>query len=205
LKTLDYINKILFEKEEEGKSLKLYYKVDILVQNFPDETPEEPEETPPEETPTQPTAGLETAGTPTESTMYEDIFKTQEDGEFTLPKEEVDSIQTLEDLIEYCTDKKVDGKKLLNDVAAEIVLSVAGVGKSALEDIINKGDKVFVDLDYGEEKTNSIGVRVNKLAGSDAISIAMKKNNNIVPGEFNIKEFNKQITFFRNSILGSND
>lgn len=215
MKARDFIKNILYETEE--KNFKLYYKLDIMIeedlekqkQREENPAPVQPEQQapPPEIPPAAPQQVPQQQQTmaPTESTIYEDIYRDKSEGELIVSKDRVDNIQTLEDFIENLVENKNEGKPIINDLIAEIVLATAGVGTSALEDLVNKPDKIFIDLDYGENKGNSIGIRVNKTPGSSAISIAMKKNNNLIPGEFNIQEFNKQLVFLRNSLLGEKE
>ncbi len=197
MKLPDLVDKVLSEQETENKkTLKIFYATDILIQGFP----EEPEETPPEEAPvkTPPPEDV----TATESTLLEDIYKSKVKGEQVVPADEVDNLQTLEDLLDYLGDIKFNGQPVISEVTEEIVLALAGVGTRALEDVVNEGDKIYIDIDYGKEKSDSVGIRVNKQGGSTSVSISMKKDNRIIPGEFSLEQFNKQLVFYRNSIFG---
>jgi len=216
MKITDIIDGILSEepetnKDKNKKSLKAFYKTDILIQGFP-ERRAEPEE---EEEPEGDTTDVATTGaagatiSPTESyidmdiTLNEEILKTSAAGEMVVPADEADNIQTLEDLVDYLSDNNEGGKPIINELVEEIILSVAGVGAKPLDTIVNEGDKIFVDIDYGKEKADSVGLRVNKQSGSTAMSISMKKDNNIIPGEFDIEQFNKQLVYYRNSLFGN--
>jgi hypothetical protein len=213
MKITDIIDGILMEepevvKEKIKKSLKLFYKTDILIQGFPERrTEEEPEETEKPGEEEDVTAGATLPATEsvnsTEGLLTEEILKTSAQGEMVIPAEEVDNIQTLEDLVDFAGDNTEGGKPIINELVEEIVLSAAGVGAKALDTIVNEGDKIFIDFDYGKEKPDSVGFRVNKQSGSTALSISMKKDNNIIPGEFDIEQFNKQLVFYRNSLLGN--
>lgn len=198
----EIINGVLSEEptkiQDRGKkNLKIFYRTDILIQGFPDRRAEEE----PEKESKGDTTNIAKIPT-TESTIMEEILKTSNQGELTIPSMEADNIQTLEDLVDYLGDKKEGGKPIINDLVEEIILSVAGVGAKSLDTIVNEGDKVFIDADYGNEKTDSVGIRVNKQSGSTAMSISMKKDNKIIPGEFDIEQFNKQLVFYRNSLFG---
>ncbi len=204
MKIGDIINKVLFEEpqiqDKNKKNLKAFYKTDILIQGFPDRRAGEEEGEEEEKAAT--TGENEKDVTATESVIFEDILKTSIQGELAIPMDEADNIQTLEDLVDYLSDKTDGGKPIINDLVEEIILSVAGVGSKPLEDIINEGDKMFIDIDYGKEKVDSVGFRINKQAGSTALSISMKKDNKIIPGEFDIEQFNKQLVYYRNSLFG---
>ena len=199
MKITDVIDGVLSEEpqkqDKNKKNLKVFYRTDILIQGFPERRAEEE----PEEDETGDTKDV----TATESTIMEEILKTSVQGEITMPASEADNIQTLEDLIDYLGDNKEGGKPIINDLVEEIVLAVAGVGAKPLENLVNEGDKIFVDIDYGKEKEDSVGLRINKQSGSTALSISMKKDNKIIPGEFDIEQFNKQLVYYRNTLFGS--
>jgi len=226
LKITQLIDSVLSEEpktnisKEAKKSLKIFYKTDILIQGFPERREEEPEEvtaakpTPipavPQTAavPAQPRNRIPAAPTPTENTriknrlsLNEDIYKSSNEGELTVSYDEVDNIQTLEDLIDFLSDKSEGGKTIINDLVEEIIITIAGVGAKTLDKLVNEGDKVFVNIDYGKEPTDSVGIRVNKQPGSTSMSIAMKKDNQLISGEFNVEEFNKQLVFYRNALF----
>ena len=190
MKVKDIITSVFKEAEDDSKNLKLYYKTDILIQGFPEK--EQPEE--------QPVQGEQPAQQ--EETLEEEIFKTSSEGVVSLPKEEADNIQTLEDLVDYLSDIKDGGRRVINDVAEEIILTLAGAGNAALQDIIHKGDKIIIDVDYGKNREDSIGIRVNKNPGSTNISLTMKKNGKIIPSDFDLNSFNRQLVYYRNSLFG---
>ena len=204
----DVIDGVLSEEpqtqDKNKKNLKVFYKTDILIQGFPERrTEEEEEDDDKEEEPDKTKVGDTVDITATESTIMEEILKTSVQGEMTIPVNEADNIQTLEDLIDYLGDNKEGGKPIIDDLVEEIVLSVAGVGAKPLENLVNEGDKIFIDIDYGKEKPDSVGIRINKQSGSTALSISMKKDNKIIPGEFDIEQFNKQLVYYRNSLFGT--
>jgi hypothetical protein len=64
--------------------------------------------------------------------------------------------------------------------------------------LVKKEDKVFIDINYGNKKTDSIGFKVLKRQGVNNLSIVMKKNNEILDGKFDLAQLNSQILFFRN-------
>jgi len=206
------VEQVLFEQDnikQEKKSIHIYYKTDILIQNYPEEqkTGEEGEET--EEVPEVPPT---TTDLPPKiesrrlinknKFLLEDMYKIQAKGEHVVSGEKAEDIQTLEDLVEYSSEIQENGKAIMNDLTQEIILTTAGIGSKALEDIINEGDKIIIDIDYGTELENSVGIKINKIVGSTSISISMKKDGKILPNEFNLQELNKQLVFFRNSLVG---
>jgi hypothetical protein len=180
LKLKDLFLQILEEKE---KSLKMFYTIDILIQEFA-KKPKENEDV------------------KNEDVINEEIYSFKNEGEVIIPGSDLENIQTLDDLVDYISDIKIEGKPIINELVEEIILAMAGVGEKAIEEIVNEGDRILVDIDYGSSKNDSIGFKLNKVSGSASISLTMKKNNKIIPGNFDINEFNKQVIYFRNSIVG---
>jgi hypothetical protein len=128
-------------------------------------------------------------------------------GYIALETDEAYNIQTAEDLIEFLSTK-IDGgktnkekdktKKIFNDFIKEsLVLITTG---APMNQLIGKKDKFIVELDYGFEKDNSIGMKVNKLGGVASMSISMKKDDDLIPGPFNVNAFNERLLYFRNEL-----
>jgi len=216
------ISEILYE--EKNKSLKLFYKVDIFIQKFP--KPEDEEEAGVKKEQTKAETEIVPGGIPggapvpggpapvaapapippMESTeekgiiLTEDIYKAKAKGEEQIPLEDVEDIQTLQDLLDYINDYgKKTNKKILDDASIEIILALAEPNPiKPISNVVTKGDKVIVDIDYGTDKEDSIGLKVNKKAGSDSITMSFKKDGKIIPGEFDSKIFNMQLISIRN-------
>lgn len=205
------IKEVLYEEKE--KNLKLYYTTDIFIQEFPEE--EEPEEEPEQQAPvapepqqaapTAPTAPEVAGGEqapPAEATeekekpLNEEIFKSKTQGELTIPNEEAKSILTLNDLLEHVGDKKdADENQILNDLVVEVVKSLSGQETDkAVQDVLNKGDKCNIIMDYGFDKEDSIGLQVSKNPGVNLATMIMRKDGNPMTGDFNLQVFNQTIT-----------
>ena len=203
------LDEILYETKSPPTSggLKVFYSVDIFIQNFPEPEPEETE-TPPTDDTVPPDQGRQEGDTVPESTeednlevLNEEIFKFKSGGELEVPENKIERIQTLLDLLDYIKDKKVKGKPIINSMVIEIVSALAGIGTKAIDDLINKGDRLLITVDYGFSKQNSVGLRVNKVAGSSAISLSLKMDNKILAVPFNVNEFNRQVIYYRNAML----
>lgn len=215
--------------EVKSDSLKLFYEVDVFIQEFKDKEKEDAElapaagtavpvpptpvaTTPPDNTIPPPAESFDEEG----NLLTEAIFKNKAAGELIVPKEDALNIQTIQDLIEYLSDKKVEkqsavqkvlgkkgsvaGGKIISPEVQEVISILVGNGNQELADIIDKGDKVIIDVDYGPERENSIGFKVNKNAGTEVFSIMMKQNGKILPGKFDQSLINRQILYFRNSL-----
>lgn len=118
-------------------------------------------------------------------------------GEVQVPEDRVENIQNLSNLVDYMASLVVNGKPLINDVVSEIIKTAAEAGTDSMEGLVQEEDKIIVDIDYGFDDRDSIGVKINKTAGSDLVSFSMKKNGNILPGNYNDKMFEQQILSIR--------
>lgn len=144
--------------------------------------------------------------------LNEDIFKSDKKGIIVVSEEEVDEISTVEDLLNFLerqektikvTDKIVSKPtKVIDKVIIEIALALVNNDQEALKQIIGKGDKIYVDIDYGKEKESSVGLRILKNEGSLSISLNMKKDGKIIAMPFDKVIFNKCLIDIRNETLG---
>lgn len=200
------IDEVILEKKEE--TLKCWYNIDVFIQEFQkdEEETEEPLSMP--ETGT----GVETGGateteeeTPaTESTEYitEAIYKNKGEGELVVSKQEAMNIQTVDDLLDYLSDKKISGKPIIDKISQEVILIMMNINTDKqISDIINEGDKFILEIDYGKAEDDSIGFKVNKKAGTKSYSLSLKKDGKIHEGAFNLTALEQQILYYRNSIV----
>jgi len=205
------IKEVLYEEKE--KNLKIYYTTDVFIQEFPDE--EEPEEEPEQQAPAPeapapaapaaPTAPEVAGGEqapPVEATkekenlIVEEIFKSKTQGEITVTQDEAKSILTLNDLLEYLEDKKDgDERQIVNDLTVEVIKALSGQETDqAVQEVLNKGDKCNITLDYGFDKEDSIGLQVSKNPGVNLATMIMRKDGSPMTGNFNLQVFNQTIT-----------
>lgn len=221
----DVIKDVIFE--EKNETLKLMYNIDVFIQEFEDkgeETPAEepvaPTETPAEEAPAAEETPAEESVDENGEILNEAIFKREVEGELVVPKEEAMNIQTLQDLVDYMSDKqhkgdekvspvaKILGKKpkleskgkIISPLIQEVILIMAGAGQGELDKIVSEGDKIIIEVKYGKDKSNNIGFKINKNSGTSVFSIMLIKDGELLSGAFNQTILNKQILFFRNSI-----
>lgn len=226
-------NALFEEKKEETKEkkteknkryvkgLKLFYSVDIKIaepqqqpaQNIP--APVAPPPATPMPTPVQTAPIGEVPQVPLASTntenfiekvnalVEEESINERVEGVLQVSEQEVDNIQTLEDLLDYLSDKKADnGQRIIDDFVIETIYAATGINGTELADILQKEDRMFIDLDYGTTQKDSVGIKILKRSGVSNISIMLKKNGNIIPSKFNLNDFNNQLIVFRNSIFG---
>jgi len=220
------------KNKKNVKSLKVFYDIDINIKKPAEveEQPvkQEPgqEAVPQEPVPTQPQPagvvpspqGVAPQQVPMESFVnrakklfLEDEFTLgssdgsyvyKREGILSVPKEEYENIQTLDDLLDFISGSKdEEGRQILDEAAVELVLALTGISQTPLEDIIKKEDRVIIDINYGNKVEDSIGFKVLKRDGANNLSIVMKKNNEILGSKFDLKAFNNQILEFRNEIV----
>lgn len=189
------IDEILYENYEEKieeddkeNNLKLFYDVDILITREEEkrkaaegETPEEGEEE------TEKEEGS--------------VYKHKANGEVAISKDKAENIQNLENLLNYASNIIEGGKPIINELVVEAIKTAAGVGQGAIGEIFDEDDKMIVDLDYGFSKEDSVGVKINKGAGSEVVSFSMKHNGNILPSNFNYNTFNNQLLSIRKRLM----
>lgn len=164
-------SEVLFDRKlaEDAKesSLKVFYSIDVRL-----------------------TRGGEEGGEPT-------LYTQKTVGEVIIPKGDAENIQNLHNLIDYVSGLVENGKPLVDELIANAIKTAADAGAENLEDLIQEEDKIIADIDYGFEKLDSVGIKFNKTSGSDLVSFSLKKNNNIIPGTFNLDLFEQQILAIR--------
>lgn len=225
MKILDIVSSIFLEDkiDTSNKSLKIFYNMDIHIKNPNTEIPEQPVQQEPTQQAIQPApqqipptqvAAEEKIIKKAKKVFFEDEFtlgnKNNNNGDYvyknegilTVPKEEYENIQSLDDLLDYIGDSSDDsGNRILDEAAIELVLAMTGITQTPLEDLVKKEDKVLIDVSYGNKKEDSIGFKVLKRDGVNNLSIVMKKDNEILDAKFDLKNFNSQLLAFRNSFI----
>ena len=220
----------LVEKENDKQSLKIFYNVDILIHNPSDQgtnkLPEQPitnnqntvqqapeviqqqesfrskiksmlnEDDVPAVPETAPVPDI-----PAVSPSPKGDFQKKASGEIVVPGSEVQSIQTLEDLLDFIADKSDKTGKILDQVAIELIFAMAGVSQNPLEQIVKQNDKVIIEINYGHKKDDAIGLKLLKRSGVSNVSIVMIKDQEVLDSQFDLKAFNSQIVILRNGVM----
>lgn len=121
------------------------------------------------------------------------------EGEVVLTKEEIDDIQTVEDLLTKLTDAKVDGVNVLDEFTADILQTASNPAtQMQLKEKIDKESNIFAEVLYGKKKDNSIGFRIIKRKNSDLLTSSMMIDNKIINSQFKKEILDKRITDYRN-------
>lgn len=202
-KVFNIIKNVLNEGAE--KTLKLFYDIKIYI-NQPEAAAPAP--VPTETIPVETAAPMENVPA-AESVKYDDldilneeVINLNKNGSIAISQNEAESIQTIEDMLDFVGDSEIlKAKKVENifdELSSEIVkLAVSGTPAGG---VIKKEDKIMISLDYGLDKTDSVGVKILKRVGIEAVSVMLKKDGKVLPGKFNLEELNKQILMYSNSI-----
>lgn len=122
------------------------------------------------------------------------------EGEVVLSEEEVDEIQTIEDIITKLTETKVDGIEVLDEFTADILqVMVNPATQQMLKDKIGKESTIFAEIIYGKKKEESAGLRIIKRKNSELLTTSMMIDNKIINSKYNKETLDKRITEYRNS------
>lgn len=120
-------------------------------------------------------------------------------GEMVLEKEEVDNIQTVEDIINILAENKVDGVNVLDEFTSDILQVMANPAtQMQLKEKIDIESKIFAEILYGKKPEDSVGVRFVKRKGSEMITTSMMIDNKIVNAQYKKEILDKRITEYRN-------
>lgn len=126
-------------------------------------------------------------------------------GEMVIEKEEVDNIQTVEDLITTLAESKVDGTNVLDEFTSDILQVMANPAtQMQLKDKIDVESKIFAQILYGKKPEDSVGVRFIKRKGSELITTSMMVDNKIINAQYKKETLDKRITEYRNDEFEEN-
>jgi len=227
MKIKNLVDEVLYEKSSKG--LTIFYKIDVSItetqeaeqelENKPVQEPQQPQQQmqpqqmqQPGMQQMQPGMGQMGPEIPAnqiqlppgigEGTLYEESFVSRVNGKAKVPVDEVDNIQSLEDLLDYLSTKVTKNKvPVLDDAISEIIMNMATGGAESIADLVNREDKILINIDYGNDIDNSVGFKALKSTGTNTLSLVMKKDGSVLPGPFSIKELNNMIIFYRNSVM----
>lgn len=122
------------------------------------------------------------------------------EGEVTISKEDVDDIQTIEDVISKLTEEKQDGVNILDEFTSDILqVMVNPATQSQLKEKIGKESNIFTEILYGKKREDSVGIRIIKRKNSDMLTTSMMIDNKIINAPYNKDTLDKRITDYRNN------
>ena len=127
------------------------------------------------------------------------------EGEVVLSKEEINDIQTVEDLLTKLTESKVDGVNVLDEFTADILQVIVNPAtQPQLKEKVDKESNIFAEILYGKKRENSVGLRVIKRKNSDLLTTSMMIDNKIINAQYKKETLDKRITDYRNDEYDEN-
>jgi len=228
MKFKDLFDKEMLVEQHIRKQLKIIYEIDMNLikaqeettekqsnQEVPQQPVQQPETVPAEPSqsalaePTSPdinASPVTNAPSPQELGVAsvvteedtEDKVERKMSGEVVLNDLEKDNIQSFEDVIDILSKKEVNGDKVFDDFCVEVVTLCCNQKFQELQAIIDKKSKIFVEIYFGYNKDDSVGVRFSKRLNSDLLTSTILIDNEIVTTKFSIDRVNQRIIEFRN-------
>ena len=120
------------------------------------------------------------------------------EGEIKLSNSQKDNIQSFEDIIEVLSNYKKDGTNILDEFCSEIIGLCSNQQFDQIKQKVDKKSKIWVEIYYGYNKDDSVGVRFNKRQNSDILTSTLLIDNEIVSTKFSIDKVNQRISEYRN-------
>lgn len=209
------LNSIIREAlyEETESKMNLFYSTDIFMRRTeaqkdaqkeeeaePEETEqtEEPEEGGEEEIEDEFGEGVKRYR---DNLLNEETFRTKTEGVIPVSYEEARNIKTLPHLLGFI-NRQVDektGKNIINDLVVEIVSTMVTEGPNSeiLKELIYKGDKINVTINYGtEKKENSVGFEITKNIDVEEITLTLLMEDKPQQA-FSLNSFNSKLNLLQ--------
>lgn len=120
------------------------------------------------------------------------------EGEIKLSDSQKDNIQSFEDIIEVLSNYKKDGANILDEFCSEVIGLCSNQQFDQIKQKVDKKSKIWVEIYYGYNKDDSVGVRFNKRQNSDILTSTLLIDNEIVSAKFSIDKVNQRISEYRN-------
>lgn len=120
------------------------------------------------------------------------------EGVVKLTDNQKDNMQSFEDLLDVLAEVKKNGDSILDDFCIQVITLIANQKFDEVKNLLDKESKIWIEIYFGFEKDDSIGVRFNKRQNGDLITCTLLINNEIVSTRFNISTVNQKIAEFRN-------
>lgn len=120
------------------------------------------------------------------------------EGEVSLSETQKDNIQSFEDILDVLVKHRKDGTEIIDDFCAEIITLCANQQFDQIKQKLDKKSKIWVEIYYGYNKDDSVGLRFSKRQNSDILTSTMLIDNEIVSAKFSIDKINQKIAEYRN-------
>lgn len=115
-----------------------------------------------------------------------------------LSSKEEDITNSFQDILDKLSKTEKDGTPILDDFCVEIINLLANQKFNDIKNQLDKKSKIFVEVLYGFNKDDSVGIRFNKPSNSENVTALMLVDNKIIPMPFNISKFNERMISLRN-------
>lgn len=225
MKFKDLFDKEMLVEQHIRKQLKIIYEIDMNLIKPQEEPPEkqssqealqqpvqQPETVPNQPVPAEPATPDVNASPVTNAPSPQELgvasVVTEEDtedkverkmsGEAILTDSEKDNIQSFEDIIDILSKKEANGDKIFDDFCVEVITLCCNQKFQELQAAVDKKSKIFVEIYFGYNKDDSVGVRFSKRPNSDLLTSTILIDNEIVTTKFSIERVNQRIIEFRN-------
>lgn len=204
---LNLIKKSNEENKEEPVQQNNTQEQPINQQPLQQEVPAQPEQMQVQQQTTDMTSQPITASNALPSVVTEDEIEVRDEnkiirkveGEIVLSDKQKDMIQSFDDIISELTEEKNNGEPVLDEFSEELIRLLYGPNVNDINQKIDKGSSIFVEIFYGYKKEDGVGVRFNKRKASESVTSTMLIDNEIISVPFSIARVNKMIVDLRNS------
>lgn len=208
---LNLIKKSSEENKEEPVQQNNTQEQPVNQQPLQQEVPAQPEQMQVQKPTTDMTSKPITASNALPSVVTEDEIEVMDEnkiirkveGEIVLSNKQKDMIQSFDDIISELTEEKNNGEPVLDEFSEELIRLLYGPNVNDINQKIDKGSSIFVEIFYGYKKEDGVGVRFNKRKASESVTSTMLIDNEIISVPFSIARVNKMIVDLRNSEFGN--
>ena len=208
---LNLIKKSSEENKEEPVQQNNTQEQPVNQQPLQQEVPAQPEQMQVQKPTTDMTSKPITASNALPSVVTEDEIEVMDEnkiirkveGEIVLSNKQKDMIQSFDDIISELTEEKNNGEPVLDEFSEELIRLLYGPNVNDINQKIDKGSSIFVEIFYGYKKEDGVGVRFNKRKASESVTSTMLIDNEIISIPFSIARVNKMIVDLRNSEFGN--
>ena len=208
---LNLIKKSSEENKEEPVQQNNTQEQPVNQQPLQQEVPAQPEQMQVQKPTTDMTSKPITASNALPSVVTEDEIEVMDEnkiirkveGEIVLSDKQKDMIQSFDDIISELTEEKNNGEPVLDEFSEELIRLLYGPNVNDINQKIDKGSSIFVEIFYGYKKEDGVGVRFNKRKASESVTSTMLIDNEIISVPFSIARVNKMIVDLRNSEFGN--
>ena len=170
---------------------------EVTPQDIPQVTPQEPEVMP------NPSYSVVTEDDEEdkEEVTDDNVIVRKLNGEIELSQEDVNNIQSIDDIYQKLQEEKDNGTNILDELSFELLQNLTQTNQlqQELKDKVDiKESNIFAEIIYGKKLDESVGVRLIKRKSSELVTNSMLVNNQIVNSQFSKEKLDSKIVDMRN-------